>query len=149
MNLNEVSCWESNVKRPVEVNRTRSPKVIHMGLVFHFPIRSRFIHLLRRLSISSEQYFHLLITSEQSKTTFVIWLITCMHMNHFIFIFNRRWSITYMEVFYNFFFFDNPGVPRFAGHSPGPGQAAVHFTREGFTWAGSNPIPLWCPEEAW
>ncbi|KAL0708518.1 hypothetical protein Bca4012_074944 [Brassica carinata] len=39
-------------------------------------------------------------------------------------------------------------VPGFAGHSPGPGQAAVHFTREGFTWAGSNPVPLWCPEEA-
>uniref|UniRef100_A0A0D3B6V7 Uncharacterized protein n=1 Tax=Brassica oleracea var. oleracea TaxID=109376 RepID=A0A0D3B6V7_BRAOL len=39
-------------------------------------------------------------------------------------------------------------VPRFAGHSPGSGQAAVHFTREGFTWAGSNPVPLWYPEEA-
>uniref|UniRef100_A0A0D3AMR6 non-specific serine/threonine protein kinase n=1 Tax=Brassica oleracea var. oleracea TaxID=109376 RepID=A0A0D3AMR6_BRAOL len=38
-------------------------------------------------------------------------------------------------------------VLRFAGHSPGPGQAAVHFTREGFTWTGSNPVPLWCPEE--
>ena len=47
-----------------------------------------------------------------------------------------------------FFFFDNPGVSRFTGHSPGPGQAAVHFTWEGFTWAVSNPIPLWCPEEA-
>ncbi|KAF3594611.1 hypothetical protein DY000_02027402 [Brassica cretica] len=40
------------------------------------------------------------------------------------------------------------GVPRFAGHSPGPGQPAVHFTRESFTWAGLNPVPLWCPEEA-
>ncbi|KAF2577988.1 hypothetical protein F2Q70_00010005 [Brassica cretica] len=30
----------------------------------------------------------------------------------------------------------------------GSGQAAVHFTRESFTWAGSNPVPLWCPEEA-
>uniref|UniRef100_A0A0D3AQQ3 AAA+ ATPase domain-containing protein n=1 Tax=Brassica oleracea var. oleracea TaxID=109376 RepID=A0A0D3AQQ3_BRAOL len=40
------------------------------------------------------------------------------------------------------------GVSRFAGHSPGSGQAAVHFAREGFTWAGSNPVPLWCPEEA-
>ncbi|XP_013603527.1 PREDICTED: uncharacterized protein LOC106310848 isoform X2 [Brassica oleracea var. oleracea] len=40
------------------------------------------------------------------------------------------------------------GVPRFAGHSPESGQTAVHFTREGFTWAGSNPVPLWCPEEA-
>ncbi|CAN6854091.1 unnamed protein product [Brassica oleracea] len=39
-------------------------------------------------------------------------------------------------------------APRFAGHSPGSGQAAVHFTREGYTWAGSNPVPLWCPEEA-
>ncbi|CAF1700344.1 unnamed protein product [Brassica oleracea] len=42
----------------------------------------------------------------------------------------------------------NQGVPRFAGHSPEPGQTAVHFTWEGFTWAGSNPVPLWCPEEA-
>ncbi|KAF2570102.1 hypothetical protein F2Q70_00000752 [Brassica cretica] len=39
------------------------------------------------------------------------------------------------------------GVSRFAGHSPGPDQAAVHFTRKDFTWAGSNPVPLWCPEE--
>ncbi|WZZ33718.1 hypothetical protein YC2023_017119 [Brassica napus] len=39
------------------------------------------------------------------------------------------------------------GVPRLAGHSPGPGQAAIHFTREGFTWARLNPVPLWCPEE--
>ena len=52
-----------------------------------------------------------------------------------------------MEFFFSFF--DNSGVPRFAGHSPGSGQTAVNFTREGFTWAGSNPVPLWCPEEAW
>ncbi|CAN6919659.1 unnamed protein product [Brassica oleracea] len=59
--------------------------------------------------------------------------------------------LIYMQLMINiyfFFFFDNPGVPRFTGHSPGPGQAAVHFTREGYTWAGSNPVPLWCPEEA-
>ncbi|CAN6861576.1 unnamed protein product [Brassica oleracea] len=33
-------------------------------------------------------------------------------------------------------------VLRFVGHFPGPGQAAVHFTRESFTWAGSNPVPF-------
>ncbi|KAF3512100.1 hypothetical protein F2Q69_00008407 [Brassica cretica] len=35
-------------------------------------------------------------------------------------------------------------VPHLRGSFPGPGYAAVHFTREGSTWAGDkaqHPVP--------